>query len=116
MAAERPSVCSYCAALFPDEWPRDDVLDARELGPVDAARQLVVFERILHAARLPDRHLGCLAESLDWLWRLRAAARQLRVVGVEPEKYVLWRRQLRAAHDAVARELDGRSRWRNETA
>jgi len=111
MSAEGPDVCAYCATLFPDEWPSDAVLDAQELWPVDAARQLVVFERILHGARLPDRHLACLARSLDWLWRLRVASERLRVVGVERELYELWRRQLRAAHDAVARELDARSSW-----
>jgi hypothetical protein len=105
MVARTSGRCAHCAVLFPDEWPRDAVLEAGELEPVDAARQLLVFTRILHAAQLPRRHRDCLAACGDWLRELRAAARQLRAVGVERELYDLWRRQMRAAHAAVRREL-----------
>ena len=42
------------------------------------------------------------------LRRLKGAAGQMRVEGVERDLYLLWRRQLAAAHAAVAAELDAR--------
>lgn len=98
-------VCMHCAAIFPNEWPRDRVLDSGTLTPVNAARLVLVFTRILYGTRLDELHDECLVDCINWLRRLRAASRTLRVISVERPLFDLYTSQLHAAREAIQREL-----------
>lgn len=98
-----------CAAIFPNEWPRDRVLDSGTLTPVNAARLLLVFTRIRYGTRLDEKHDECLVDCVNWLRKLREASRTLRVISVERELFDLYTSQLHAAREAVQRELRERA-------
>lgn len=102
-------VCMQCAAIFPNEWPRDRVLDSGTLTPVNAARLLVVFTRIRYGTRLDESHDECLVDCINWLRKLRAASRTLRVICVERDLFDLYTSQLHAAREAIQRELRERA-------
>ena len=106
---QQPRVCPHCTALFPDEWPSDFVLASRALAPVDAARHLLTFTRIVHGNELPKRHRGCLLESAEWLRRVKDASRRLRLEGLDAGMFDLWLRLLDEALLAVRRELSDRA-------
>ena len=82
---------------FPAEWPRDRVLEAGSLNPVDAARHVLVFTRILYGIRLDRLHDECIVDSINWLRSLRTASRTLRVLGVPRALFDLWTDPLEAA-------------------
>jgi hypothetical protein len=98
-------VCMHCAAIFPNEWPRDRVLDSGTLTPVNAARLVLVFTRIQYGTRLDELHDECLVDCINWLRGLRAASRSLRVISVERPLFDLYTSQLHAAREAIQREL-----------
>ena len=102
-------VCLHCAALFPNEWPRDRVLESCTLTPVNAARLVLVFTRIRYGARLDELHDECLVDCVNWLRRLRVASRTLRVISVERPLFDLYSSQLDAARETVQRELRERA-------
>jgi hypothetical protein len=98
-------VCGHCAAIFPSEWPRDRVLEAGSLNPVDCARHVLVFTRILYGVRLDKLHDECIVDSINWLRALRAASRTLRVLGVPRALFDLWTEQLHTARERLQMEL-----------
>lgn len=102
-------VCMNCAAIFPNEWPRDRVLDSGTLTPVNAARLILVFTRIRYGTRLGEFHDECLVDCLNWLRKLRAASRTLRIISVERDLFDLYTSQLHAAREAIQRELRERA-------
>lgn len=101
-------VCGHCAAIFPPEWPRDRVLEIGSLNPVDAARHVLVFTRILYGVRLDMLHDECIVDSINWLRALRAASRTVRVLGVPRALFDLWTEQLHAAREKLQAELRDR--------
>jgi len=98
-------VCGHCAAIFPTDWPRERVIEARTLGPVDAARHVLVFTRILYGVRLDKLHDECMVDCINWLRSLRTASRTLRVLGVPRNLFDVWTEQLHAAREALQAEL-----------
>lgn len=98
-------VCSNCAAIFPNDWPRDRVVASKTLSAVDAARQVLVFTRILHGIRLDKLHDECIVDSINWLRSLRAASRTLKVVGVPHKLLDVWMEMLHGAQEALQFEL-----------
>ena len=98
-------VCSHCAAIFPSDWPRDRVIESRTLNPVDAARHVLVFTRILYGVKLEKLHDECIVDSVNWLRQLRTTARQLRVVGVPHNLFELWMEQLHSSKEHLQEEL-----------
>lgn len=99
----------HCAAIFPNEWPRDRVLDSGTLTPVNAARLLLVFTRIRYGTRLDEIHDECLVDCINWLRKLRVASRTLRLISVERPLFDLYTSQLHEAREAIQRELRERA-------
>ena len=98
-------VCSNCAAIFPNDWPHDRVVATKTLTAMDAARQVLVFTRILHGVRLDKLHDECIVDSINWLRSLRGASRTLRVIGVPTKLLDVWMEMLHGAQEALQYEL-----------
>ena len=98
-------VCGHCAAIFPSDWPRDRVIESKTLNPVDAARHVLVFTRILYGVRLDKLHDECIVDCINWLRSLRTTSRQLRVIGVPHNLFDLWMEQLNTSKERLQEEL-----------
>ena len=75
---------------------------------MDAARHILVFTRILYGVQLDKLHDECIVDCINWLRRLRATSRQLRVLGVPRGMFDLWTEQLHSAREALQLELQAR--------
>jgi hypothetical protein len=95
--------------LVPRDFPRDSVIVDASLSPFDAIRHLDALTEIVYG-KLSLRHASCLSIALDWVRRVRAVQKTIRVAGVDRGVYEGWVRLLKESHSRLDKELQRREK------